>query len=204
MQKVPMDNCKWCKGSGREDGYLPCPDCEGTGYEYGKYAEQYFDRILDNVSEWHDTLLEILVETFGYPEKRFIPKDVVTFVMNYFGSEDKMPSKEAVRSFMLEEIEAGFFNKCRPFGFGHEFSDGRLYVYTSLLSPPEPIWDEKKFFQSQESDTFDFIVSSEDARGFLTHVDATEMGDGVFSFSKEAWENFPKSITLHTTIQTGF
>lgn len=198
MKKIPMDNCQWCKGSGREDGYLPCPDCEGTGLKYGREAEQYFDELMDIVCEWNDNLKDILVETFGFPEKRFIPKDVETFVMNYFGSEEKMPPKEEVRTFMLEEIGAEFFTNCRPYVFGHEFSDGRLYVYTSLLSPPEPIWDESKFFKSRESDRFDFLVSSDDALSFLKHTDATELGDGVFAFSKEAWKDFPKSIQLHT------
>lgn len=201
MQEIPMDTCKWCNGSGREDGYLPCPDCEGTGYEYGKYAEQYFDRILDTVSVWHETLLEILVETFGYPEKRFIPKDVETFVMNYFSTEEEMPGKEKVRTFMLDEIGVDFFKERRPVCYGHELFDGRLFIYTSLLSPPKPIEKESTFFTSGEAEKFDFIVPSADVVPFLTHVDATHLGGGVFSFSKKAWENFPKTITLHTSLQ---
>ena len=204
MENITMENCNWCRGSGREDGHLPCPDCQGTGYRYGKAAERYLDELMDNMHEWHETLTDILVETFGYPEKRFIPKDVETFVMNYFGGEGKMPPKEEVRTFMLEEIGADFFINCRPHVFGHEFLDGRLYVYTSLMCAPEPIWDEKKFFKSQESEQFDFLVSSDDALSFLKHTDANELGDGVFGFSKEAWKNFPKSINLHTTLPITF
>lgn len=45
MKEVPLDNCKWCNGSGSdgEYGQFPCFDCEATGYEYGKNAEKYFE-----------------------------------------------------------------------------------------------------------------------------------------------------------------
>lgn len=204
MENITTESCNWCRGSGREDGHLPCPDCQGTGYRYGKAAERYFDELMDNMDEWHNTLTDILVETFGYPEKRFIPKDVVTFVMNYFGGEEKMPEKEVVRSFMLDEIGANFFANTRPYGYGHKLSDGRLCLYTSLISPPEPIREEAEFLRSSKMEQVDFIVMSDDAIAFLTHVNELYMSDGVFGFSKEAWKDFPKSIQLHINIPSVF
>lgn len=204
MENITMENCNWCRGSGREDGHLPCPDCQGTGYRYGKAAEQYLDELMDNMHEWHETLTDILVETFGYPEKRFIPKDVVTFVMNYFGGEQKAPSKEEVRTFMVEEIGVDFFAKTRPYGYGQKLSDGRLCLYTSLISPPEPILEEAEFLRSPQMEQVDFIIMADNALDFLTHAKALEMSDGVFGFSKEAWKDFPSSIQLHTDIPIVF
>lgn len=197
MEKIPMDNCEWCKGSGREDGHLPCPDCEGTGYKYGKRAEASMDALLDIMDEWHDTLTAILVEDFGFPEKRFIPKDAVTFVMNYFRNEEKMPPKAEVRTFMLEELEAGFFLKFRPTCYGQKCADGSLRIYTSLMSPPPPVDEDKNVLRGRPSISCDFYVTADDAPSFLRHTDAIQLGNGVFSFSKETWKTFPNSITLH-------
>ena len=59
MKVVDLTECKWCNGSGyqREDlfdtGY-DCPDCEGTGFKYGKKAEEYQDYMIELAASEND------------------------------------------------------------------------------------------------------------------------------------------------------
>ena len=51
MTNISLEKCPWCNGSGSttQDGYIfsthcPCPDCEGTGFKYGRVAEKEWER----------------------------------------------------------------------------------------------------------------------------------------------------------------
>jgi hypothetical protein len=199
MKKVPDDKCKWCKGSGREDHY-PCPDCEGTGFKHGKQAVAYQDYQIGIMDEWHTVLLDILVETFGFPAKRFIPKDAVNFVMNYFAKEEEAPQKEATRLFMIEELGEDFFLAFRPMCYGHVLKDKRILIYLSLLKPPVSIDNERDYFYSFDNHNYNFNVRTEDCNVFLQQVNAEFIDTGVIQFSKEAWKSFPSTIPLKESI----
>ncbi|MFQ3543483.1 hypothetical protein Q7A53_05305 [Halobacillus rhizosphaerae] len=55
-QEKLFANCKWCNGSGTERAHIndtgyPCPDCEGTGMQGGKFAEEMFDQMIEELYE---------------------------------------------------------------------------------------------------------------------------------------------------------
>ena len=204
MQKVPDDKCSWCNGSGTGYG-LPCPDCEGTGYKYGKAVEAYHEYLMDIVFEWHEHLMNILVESFGYPEKRFIPKETETFVMNYFANEEKAPPpKEEVRQFMLEELESDFFENFRPFGYARIMQTKQVFVYLSLQEPPESLPVRKNGMDAYMFADYDFCVPVRDSEAFLAHIGGEKVADDVIRFHKKVWDSFPKELELTTSGQMFF
>jgi len=54
MNGITLEKCKWCNGAGTEDNHLPCPDCEGTGYKYGRAAADEHERQI--LEEFRKTL----------------------------------------------------------------------------------------------------------------------------------------------------
>lgn len=44
--KISLQDCKWCNGSGVEFQHYPCPDCQGGGYKGGMDAVELENRIL--------------------------------------------------------------------------------------------------------------------------------------------------------------
>lgn len=195
MNELPLDVCPSCKGNGY-DCQMPCFGCEGTGFKYGKGAEAYQEYLLDISFNWHTVLMEILVESFGFPHPLFIPKDAEKFVMNYFARQTPAPPKEEVRQDMLAELGEGFFANFRPFCFGHVLSGNRILVHLSLAEAPESIEDELKFLNQPYGAPFDLFVDSQYAEAFLAHVQPAHVQPGVIQFSKEAWANLPDAIVL--------
>lgn len=117
---LPADfdaQCKWCHGTGDDGGgYRFCPDCESTGYKYGKQYEGYLDEELDLFTDLYDYVCRTLIEVYGY-QAHFIPKYVINFCMAYF--PDSMGSPyEVVKQTMISELSETFFEK-KP-----------VYVYT--------------------------------------------------------------------------
>lgn len=54
MSKISLEDCKWCKGTGTEDGHYPCfGGCEGTGFKYGKQAEMEWERQIEELAKKH-------------------------------------------------------------------------------------------------------------------------------------------------------
>lgn len=199
MKKVPDDKCKWCDGIGimKEVSLsCPCPDCRGTGYKYGQAVVDYQEHQLNIMEAWYTMLLDILVESFGFPEKKFIPKDAIDFVMNYFALEEEAPPKEVLRLFMIEELEEDFFLNFRPLCYGHVLDDGRVLIYLSLPAKPKPMDDKAKFFKGYSNQDYSFYVKKDDSDVFLQHVKAEFVDEGVIQFSKDVWKNFPSSIPL--------
>ena len=65
MTNISLEECPWCNGSGSttQDGYIfsthyPCPDCEGTGFKYGKRAEKEWERQVEERWRKADELID--------------------------------------------------------------------------------------------------------------------------------------------------
>lgn len=53
---MEIKKCKWCNGTGSDlsvSPYCPCPDCEGTGWEGGKAAEEELERQIELAYQQH-------------------------------------------------------------------------------------------------------------------------------------------------------
>lgn len=199
--KISLDNCIHCNGAGKEsDGHYACPDCEGTGYKHGKAAEQYVEHKLDIAFHWHGLMQEILVESFGFTDVKFIPKDADTFLMKYFASEEPAPGKEELRVRMLDELGHTFFHSFRPFCYGHVLSGNRILIYLSLQEAPERIEDEQVFLNQPYGVNLDFYVDSSNYDRFLRYVQPTKVDKTVIQFPKSIWKDLPGDIELQTNM----
>jgi RecJ-like exonuclease len=65
MTNISLEKCPWCDGSGSttQDGYIfsthyPCPDCEGTGFKYGRVAEKEWERQVEERWAKADKLID--------------------------------------------------------------------------------------------------------------------------------------------------
>lgn len=192
---IPLDSCLECNGAGTCDGF-PCYACNQTGYQYGEAAMNYAEEVMDLAFQWYELFLEILVDSYGFPERIFIPQDATTFLMNYFSKEGVAPpSKEILQQEMREELGLDFFETFRPLCFARTASTGRIFIYLSLMEAPQPT---KEMNELDEQTRSDFRISASDAKAFMEYVQPDYLGGGVFSFSKSVWNDFPDTIHLDT------
>lgn len=117
---LPADfdaKCEWCVG-GRDEssGHYTCPDCEGTGYKYGRQYLHYEEEELNLMCDLHEHVCLALIEVYGYAF-HFIPNHAIDFCMEYFSFCIGMTYPELKKT-MIEEISETFFE------------DKPVYVYS--------------------------------------------------------------------------
>lgn len=193
MEAVPLDTCTWCNGSGDDGGgYGACPDCESTGYKYGRSAEAYIEYEMDIVSDWHTVLKEIVAEEFGYLHPDLIPKPIETFLMNYFVAKPLTahPPKEEILKIMLDELgSTSFFKNHYPVCYGEILKNKRILIYLGLSEPPEGTEEESHFLLKFINNDSDVQISSEHYDEFMSCVDPFFLSDSIVEFDKQKWSN---------------
>ncbi|WP_442637898.1 hypothetical protein [Rossellomorea marisflavi] len=201
---VPLDKCKWCKGTGDDGGgYSFCPDCEGSGYKHGKQAETYSQYLTDIICDWHITLLDILREEFEFKHDIFIGKKTENFVMSYFTPENLEtihPPREVLAKLLLDELgDASFFDDSR-ICYGQILQNKKILVYIGKDNkpsyfPPEEYNGLIIELDSESKASVDFIIGRENYVNFIEAVTPTFLCDSIFMFnSKECDGEYLSSL----------
>lgn len=175
-----LDQCTWCNGSGDDGGgYGACPDCESTGYKYGKQAEDYIESEMDKAYELHQTILQVLADHHGFIRKELIPKQVETFVCEYLGHlfcDEYFQDHEKVKAYMMDELPPGTVPPHSIYGYwipGDYIGLG----YDGTVLPPKDFntsrWDYysslQVIFDNEETDILmdafqDILIPSKDEK----------------------------------------
>lgn len=60
MDKVSLEECQWCNGTGTdgEYGQFPCFDCEATGFKCGKAAAMEHERQIEEAYRLADEKID--------------------------------------------------------------------------------------------------------------------------------------------------
>lgn len=191
MKAVPLDKCTWCNGSGDDGGgYGACPDCESTGYKYGRSAEAYIEYEMDIVFNWNTVLTEIVAEEFGYLHLDLIPKQIETFLMDYFVEKPLMahPPKDEILKIMLDELgSTSFFKNHYPVCYGEILKSKRILIYLGRSEPPEETKEKSPFLLINKDS--DVQIPPEHYDEFMSCIDPFFLSDTIIEFHKEKWSN---------------